>query len=160
MDLGWVGTRSGLPGGHQRKDQVGLQGGHQGVLHWISNSLIASTRVSISQVWSRVVSVLIQGGLWGWEGLQKLSSETHISKAKVIWKSFELDINASQACWFWLWDFGLRTWAWQLNHVFVIICHASIHNLSSPTLWDRPNLKYIESKRFVKWMNRFIVHCV
>ena len=52
----------------------------------------------MSQVWSRVVSVLIQGGLWGWEALQKLSSETHNSKAKVIWKSFELNTNASQAC--------------------------------------------------------------
>ena len=52
----------------------------------------------MSQVGSRVVSVLTQRGLWGWEALQKLSSETHISKAKVIWKSFELDPNASQAC--------------------------------------------------------------
>ena len=52
----------------------------------------------MSQVWSRVVSVLIQGGLWGWEALQKLSSETHISKAKVNWKSFELNTNASEAC--------------------------------------------------------------
>ena len=41
---------------------------------------------------------LIQGGLWGLEALQKLPSETHNSKRKVIWKSFELDINASQAC--------------------------------------------------------------
>ena len=32
--------------------------------------------------------------------LQKLSSETHNSKAKVILKSFELDTNASQACFF------------------------------------------------------------
>ena len=30
--------------------------------------------------------------------LQKLSWETHNSKAKVIWKSFEPDTNASQAC--------------------------------------------------------------
>ena len=55
------------------------------------------------QVWSRLVSVLIQGGLWGWEALRKLSSETHNSKAKVIWKSFELDINASQACFNYSW---------------------------------------------------------
>ena len=52
----------------------------------------------MSQVWSRVVSVLIQGGLWGWEALQKLSSATHFSKAKVNCKSFELDPNAIQAC--------------------------------------------------------------
>ena len=52
----------------------------------------------MSQVWSRVVSVLIQGGLWG--ALLTFSSETHKSKAKVIWKSFELDTNASQACTF------------------------------------------------------------
>ena len=37
---------------------------------------------------------------WGWEAHQKLSSETHNSKAKVIWKSFELDPNASQACYY------------------------------------------------------------
>ena len=49
----------------------------------------------MSQVWSRGVSVLIQGGLGA---LQKLSSETHNSKTKVILKSFELDTNASQAC--------------------------------------------------------------
>ena len=64
----------------------------------------------MSQVWSRVVSVLIQGGLWGWEALQKFSSETHNSKEKVIWKSFELDTNASQACWACKWaQNGLQT---------------------------------------------------
>ena len=63
-----------------------------------TDNLIASWRVSMSQVSSRVVSVLIQEE--GWEALQKLSSETHNSKAKVIWKSFELDTNESQACHF------------------------------------------------------------
>ena len=45
------------------------------------NCLIASGRVSISQVWSRVVSVLIQGGLYA---LLIFSSVTHNAKAKVI----------------------------------------------------------------------------
>ena len=71
----------------------------------------------MSQVWSRVVSVLIQGGLWGWGALQKLSSETHNSKAKVIWKSFELDTNASQACFslLILW-FPLHWWRFCILH--------------------------------------------
>ena len=71
----------------------------------------------MSQVQSRVGSVLIQGGLWGWEVLQKLSSETHISKTKVIWKSIELDTNASQACYYSNWYFPCppcQTFSWSV----------------------------------------------
>ena len=52
----------------------------------------------MSQVWSRLVSVLIQRGPPNI--LLRNSQLKSNSKAKVIWKSFELDTNASQACWY------------------------------------------------------------
>ena len=59
-----------------------------------STPLITLGRVSMSQVWSRVVSVQIQGGPT-MRGPPNIILTTHNSKAKVIWK---LNTNVSQAC--------------------------------------------------------------
>ena len=59
-----------------------------------SRSTSMSLKQSDSFRKSQFESDMVKGSF----SFQKLSSETHNSKAKVILKSVELDTNASQAC--------------------------------------------------------------